>query len=197
MNPIAVIVLTLVLLALFIATLIATAQMIKRQKKARRRAFAAAAAEKGWLYEESSVAWANAFGIKPFRKGAGRHARALDVVSGTVYGHRAVGLRYRYTRGTNPDNLSDIYSWYTVCGVELPPDLESVDPERKTFAVDRGNQLVRRVMRKRRVTWCIDGNWLVCWERGENARPEVVFDRLQLLAAIVEGQAGRVAVRSD
>ncbi len=66
-------------------------------------------------------------------------------------------------------------------------------PERKSFEVDRANPMVRQVMR-RRTKWVVDGNWLLCWERGSGAQAAEIFARLTLLAAIVDGQVGRVVV---
>jgi hypothetical protein len=191
MNPILGIVLTLSLLAIFIASLIAFAWVRRRNRRSRRAGFAAAAASRGWHYEERNGAWSSAFGVKPFLKAVGKSPTALDVVSGTVYGHRAVAFRLRYTKGHNPDTLTDIYGFYSICAVELPPTMASAT----SFAVDRKHALVKRVMLgHRRATWTLDGSWLVCWEPGESITADTAFDRLHLLAAIVEGQVGRIMV---
>lgn len=195
MSPIAVIVVALVLLLLFIAALVFASRMIAKGKTDRRRAFIDAAAARGWTYEARNGGLAKAFGAKPFRKGVKRRPQALDVVSGMLHGCHAVGFRYRYTRGTNPDNLSDVYSWYTICAVQLPAELGSVDPARKTFTVDRGHEMVRQIMlARRRVTWCVDGNWLMCWDRRQNVGSDEVFARLELLVAIIDGRAGQIVV---
>src|SRR5690348_13072711 len=117
MSPVASIVVTLVLLALFIAALVLGSRLMRARARAQRLRFAAAAAARGWSYAERDGRTANAFGAKPFRRGVRRRPQALDVVSGTIYGLPAVAFRYRYTRGTNPDNLADVYSWFTVCAV--------------------------------------------------------------------------------
>lgn len=194
MNPIAAIVVTLALLLVFIAVLVGLSVRARRRRSSRRAALAAEAAARGWAYEARSGRAANAFGSTPFRRGR-RHRRseALEVVSGLLGGHRAVAFFYRYSRGTNPDNLSDVWVWYTVCAVELPAELGPVAPERKSLQIDRGNPMARQVMR-RRTTWVVDGNWLLCWERGAGAQAAEIFARLALLAAIVDGQAGRVVV---
>lgn len=193
MDPIAAIVLTLVLLFLFIASLIVVSQLARRRKKAKRQAFADAAAARGWAYEARGSGLVYAFTAKPFRRGAKRKPDALDVVSGSLSGRGALAFHYRYSRGTNPDNLSEVYSWFTVCAVQLPDELSSVPAERKSFTVDRGNALVKLVMR-RRLTWCVDGNWLMCWERGVASPIEELFVRLDVLAAIVDGRVGGIQV---
>jgi hypothetical protein len=191
MNPILAIVLTLSLLAIFIASLIAIALVRRSRRRSRRVGFAAAAAARGWNYEERNGAWSSAFGVKPFLKAVGKLPTALDVVSGTVYGHRAVAFRLQFTKGHNPDTLTDIYGYYSICAVELPASMAAA----KSFAVDRKHPLVKRVMlAHRRATWTLDNNWLVCWEPGENITADTAFDRLHLAAAIVEGQVGRILV---
>lgn len=195
MRPIAGIVITLVLLVLFIVALILKSRAVRNHRQAGRQRYAEEAVARGWRYDPVDNSLATAFTVKPFRRGATRRDKAQDAVSGILHGHHAVGFRYRYVRGTNPDNLSDVYSWFTVCAVRLPAEMEGVPPDRKSFAVDRDNDMVRRVMlRRRRSHWCIDGNWLMCWERGANLPLEVVLDRLELLSAIIDGHAGRINV---
>jgi hypothetical protein len=194
MNPIAAIVVTLVLLALFIGLLIGLSLRARRRRSNRRLALAAEAATRGWAYEARHSGVANAFGSKPFRRGRRRrHEEAMEAVSGLLGAHRAVAFLYRYSAGTNPENLSQNWVWFTVCAVQLPPELGQVPPERKSFQVDRGNPMVRQVMRGR-IRWLVDGNWLLCWQRGANVSAAEIFARLTLLAAIVDGQAGRVVV---
>lgn len=194
MSPITTIVVTLVLLVLFIAVLVGVSIRARRRRSSRRAALAAEATARGWMYEERHSGVARAFGSTPFRRGRRRRrAEALDAVSGVLGGHRAVAFFYRYSLGTNPDNLSETWRWYTVCAVELPAELGSVAPERKSFEVHRDNPMARQVMR-RRIKWVVDGNWLLCWEPGAGAQTAEIFARLALLASIVDGQAGRVVV---
>jgi hypothetical protein len=186
MGPIAGIVVTLVLLALFIAMLIFVSQRSKRTAKDRRQAFGVAAAARGWAFETEAGGLSGTFASKPFHKGAKRHPHALDVMSGRLDGHPAVAFHYRYTLRPDPDTLADNYAWYTICAVQLPPG-----PPRVSLTVDRRSPIVRPVLR-RGLTWAIDGNWLTCWESGTRASPDEAFARLEALVAIIDGRAGQI-----
>lgn len=195
MDPIAAIVVTLSLLLLFILALVLGSRALRRRRRDRREAYAAAATARGWTYEERGGGLTNMFTGKPFRRGATRRPAALDVVSGMPGGRRAVGFRYRYTRGTNPDTMADIYTWYTVCALELrhAGRAEPGGPSGPlSFTVDHGHELVRRVMRSRRVKWRVDGDWLLCVERGTRAGIDEILARIELLSAIADGRAGTV-----
>jgi hypothetical protein len=195
MDPSLATALTLGLLALFIGALVVGSQLRRRSKHEFRRAWADAATARGWSFTERDDRLTQAFSSKPFRRGASRHPQALDVIAGAIHGRPAVAFRYRYTRGTNPDNLADIYSWFTVCAVGLPGELAAIPQQRRSFTIDRSDKAVRQVARARGTTWCLDGNSLVCWQRGESVSFDVVLARLEVLAAVVDGQAGRITAR--
>jgi len=195
MDPSLATALTLALLAVFIGALVVGSQLRRRRKHEFRRAWADAATAHGWSYSESDDRLTHTFNSKPFHRGKSRHPRALDVIAGAINGRPAVAFRYRYTRGTDPDNLADIYSWFTICAVGLPDELAAIPQQRRSFTIDRSDKSFRQLARARGTTWCLDGNSLVCWQRGANVPFDVALARLELLAAVVNGQAGRITAR--
>jgi hypothetical protein len=187
MSPIAGIVVTLSLLAMFIVGLIVGSYLLRRRRRRIRQQWADEARARGWSYVDRDGYMANAFGGKPFRRGVTRSPEAVDVISGRINDHPVVAFRYRYVKGTDPDNLSAIHAGFTICAVRLPDHVNTVPVEQRSLRLD---PVAKRALRGSR--YRLEGSYLLCWERGTTTRVQVAFARLDAMATAIDGRDGRV-----
>ncbi len=95
--------------------------------KERREAFAALAAQRGWVWTPRDDSWTERFGGDPF--GIGEDWKAHNVLTGDYQGMAMVAFDYSYetyTRDTKGNRHTTVHR-YGVCALRLPSSLPTVE----------------------------------------------------------------------